>query len=153
MQIVSNGHVFDESTDWLEFLRTAANRPAAAHGLRDDVETSIALSALASECEGTPLEEAMADAALKLIESGTQTEMDAVRRLPYEKAPNAFNRLLRAVEAKPERFAHEGWRASAFWKLFQMKPDDQDLRSALSRQLKATPDDAQLKDLADQYLT
>jgi len=153
VQIVSNGQVFDESTDWLEFLRTAANRPAAARGLRDDVETPIAVSALASEFEGTQLEEALADAALKLIESGTQTEMDTVRRLPYDKAPNAFNRLLRALEKNPERFAHEGWRASLFWKLFQMNPGDQNLRSALSRQLKATPDDAQLKDLAEQYLS
>lgn len=142
--MISNRQLFDESTDWLAFLRSAANRPAAAHGLRDDLETPIALSALASDCEGTPLEEALADAALKLIESGTRLEMDTVRRLPYEKAPNAFDRLLRALETTPDRFAHEGWRASVFWKLFQMKPDDQHLRSALSRQL---------KDLAKQYLS
>lgn len=153
MQIVSNGHVFDESTDWLTFVRTAANRPAEAPGLRDDVETSVALSALASECEGTPLETAMADAALTLIEKGTPSEMDVVRRLPYEKAPDAFARLLRALENAPERFGRDGWRASAFWKLFQLRPRDNRLHAALRRQLQASPSDSQLKELADQYLT
>jgi hypothetical protein len=152
VQIESNGHVFDEKTDWLEFLRTAANRPAEATGLRDDVETSVALSALASEMAGTPLETAMADAALTLIEKGTPKEMDTVRRLPYEKAPNGFDRLLRALENTSARFGREGWRASAFWKLFQLRPTDGRLHAALKRQLQATPSDSQLQELADQYL-
>jgi hypothetical protein len=153
VQIVSNGHVFDERTDWLEFLRKAANRPAEAPGLRCEVETSVGLSALASEIAGTPLETAMADAALKLIEKGTPKEMDVVRRLPYEKAPNGFDRLLTALQKAPVRFAREGWLASAYWKLFQLRPRDVGLHAALRRQLQVSPSDLQLQELADQYLT
>lgn len=116
--------MFDESTDWLAYLQTAANRPAEAAGLRDDLETPVALSELATRYAATPIEIAIADAALTLIESGTAVEMDAVRRLPFERAPNGFDRLVTAIEREPERFARDGWDSYVLWKLTQLVPHD-----------------------------
>lgn len=116
--------MFDESTDWLAFLRTAANRPAEVASLRDDLETPMALSELATRYAGTPIEVAIADAALTLIESGTAAEMNAVRRLPFERAPNAFDRLATAMDCEPGRFAADGWSAYVLWKLAQLQPND-----------------------------
>lgn len=116
--------MFDESTDWLAYLRTAANGPAEVVGLRDDLETPVALSELATRYAGTPVEVAIADAALTLIESGTAVEMDAVRRLPFERATNAFDRLMHAIDREPERFARDGWDSYVLWKLTQLRPHD-----------------------------
>jgi len=88
---------FRDDEDWLAYLRDVIARPDA----HPDLGAPPGLSTLEAATRGTGHAERLADAALALLESGTDVERAAVQELALHAAPDAAPRL-RALLARPE---------------------------------------------------
>ncbi len=94
----TRGRAFADDEDWLAYLRDVIARPDA------HPEVSPAppgLSALEAAARGTPQATRLADAALSLLEHGTEAERAAVQGLALHDAPDAVPRL-RALLARAD---------------------------------------------------
>lgn len=92
------GRVFGDDEDWLAYLRDVIARPEAHPEVG---ATPSGLSALEAVAHGTDHAARLADAALSLLESGTDAERAAVQQLAVHEARDAAPRL-RALLARPE---------------------------------------------------
>jgi hypothetical protein len=80
------GAVFSERTDWRDLVRRPyifLYRP-----FERDLDAASALGALAEALRDTPMEVALGNAAIEVIEQGDEAAMDAVLSAGWEKAPN-----------------------------------------------------------------
>ena len=116
-----NGEYFYEPTDWVEFIKLAitgrAFYPAFGVNLKYDYDgPDRRLDDLYKALTGTGAEVDMADATLRIIETGTTTEMFDARLGPFEEAPNAFGRILALVRDEGARLRD----AKIFRKLFEV---------------------------------
>lgn len=97
------GEIFDERTDWIGYLRNAASDECCVHGLREDLDLRSGLGELYEALQGTPMQRAMAAAALTLLEVGTAKEQDLMYAIPFEESPGAKRRLLNLLEQSRHR--------------------------------------------------
>lgn len=100
------GAVFDERTDWRDVVRHPylfLYRP-----FERDLDAASALGALAEALRGTPLEVALGDAALEVIEQGDEIAMEAVFSTAWEKAPTPSDGSLRLSCASRAFFRTRG---------------------------------------------
>jgi hypothetical protein len=88
---------FGDDEDWLAYLRDVIARPDA----HPEVSAPSGLSTLEAAARGTGHAGQLADAALSLLEAGTDAERAAVQELALHAAPDAVPRL-RALLARPE---------------------------------------------------
>jgi hypothetical protein len=95
----TRGRVFEDDQDWLAYLRDVVARPAAHPEL--GAPTPSGLSTLEAAARGAGHAERLADAALALLERGTDAERAAVQALALHPAPDAVPRL-RALLARPD---------------------------------------------------
>lgn len=93
------GHAFSDDEDWLAYLRDAVARPDAHPELGAPVASG--LTELEVAARGTDHATRLAEAALLLLESGTDAERTAVLELAVHQAPDAAERL-RGLLARPE---------------------------------------------------
>ena len=128
------GAVFDESTDWFEFLRRAARGQPSAYGLARDLDTRAALGDLYEALQGTPMQSAMASTALTLFETGIREERDLMRAIPMEEAPGAKARLLRLLEQDHDRLTTRDV-TSVLHDLLEKNLGDPEVAAALQREL------------------
>jgi hypothetical protein len=94
----TRGRVFADDEDWLAYLRDAIARPEAHPEV---APAPSGLSALEAAARGTPQAARLADAALSLLERGTDAERAAVQELGVHAAPDAVPRL-RALLARSD---------------------------------------------------
>ena len=87
---------FRDDEDWLAYLRDVIARPDA----HPDLGAPSGLSTLEAAARGTGHAARLADAALSLLETGTDAERAAVQELALQAAPDAGPRL-RALLARP----------------------------------------------------
>lgn len=100
-RIEYRGRMFDDSTDWLDYLRDLARSPGRHGELRDDAPTTAsALTDVASTLQDTTLFDRFADAAISLIESGSSDEIEVVHALPVGDTGGRRRRLLAAVRRR-----------------------------------------------------
>src|SRR5688572_29006890 len=92
------GRVFADDEDWLAYLRDVVARPDAHPEVGAPAPSG--LSAIEAAARGTRQAARLADAALSLLEAGTDTERTAVLELAVHTAPDAAPRL-RALLARP----------------------------------------------------
>lgn len=131
------GRMYDEHTDFLSELREATrNAPVSGPSwLRSDLPLPWALTDWAQALKGTPMEQRLADAALKLIETGTVEQAEAVAGLPFELADNAIERVLEILRREPMRLGSDPRSIpSALWRLLQRAPSDPRVADAIRRE-------------------
>jgi hypothetical protein len=87
---------FNDDEDWLAYLRDVIARPDA----HPDLGAPSELSTLEAAARGTGHATRLADAALSILETGTDAERAAVQELALHAAPDAAPRL-RALLARP----------------------------------------------------
>lgn len=95
----TRGRAFADDEDWLAYLRDVAARPDAHPEL--GAPPPAGLSAIEAAAHGTGHAARLADAALLLLEAGTDAERTAVMELAVHAASDAAPRL-RALLARPE---------------------------------------------------
>jgi hypothetical protein len=111
-------------TDWVEHLRACVRDPAAHRELDpDNLQIDAGLSMMRGTLEGTPEAARMSDAALELLEHGTQGEQRALLSTSLGGAPELGRRVARIAR---------GW---------QNGPLDERIRTLLLRGLEAEPRD------------
>jgi hypothetical protein len=138
------GEVFDENTNWVRYLREAIQYEGAVPGLRDDLELRGGLGELYEALAGTPLQAAMASAALLLFEAGTRQERDIMRALPYEEALGAKERLRRLLEHDRDRLTQSDV-GGILYHLLEKNLGDPEVTAMLQRELERP--DSKLTDL------
>jgi hypothetical protein len=145
MKITHEGYEFDDKTDWAAYLDRAVQK-GVVWGLRDDLELSAGLSELAYALEqgAPPLLQAMADEALKIIETGDQHAVNTVRRINYEEAPNGYDRILRLVEHDHARLERLKLLSGVFHSALTKWTQDARIRKALADNIVRYPQDANL---------
>jgi len=94
----TRGQMFTDDEDWLAYLRDVIARPDA-HPEASGVPSGLA--ALEAAARGTGHAARLADAALSLLEVGTDAERAAVQELAVHAARDAVPRL-RALLARPD---------------------------------------------------
>lgn len=110
------GTTYDETTDW----RSLIEHPS--YGLERDLDLQSAFGALAEALRGTPMATGLADAALEVIERGTdEAVMDGVAAAGWEDAPGAFDRILGVLARRPRKLP-EKWVERLYGALFRLDP-------------------------------
>lgn len=115
----TRGRAFADDEDWIAYLRDVVARPDAHPELGAPAPSG--LSAIEAAARGTLHAERLADAALALLEAGTDAERATVLELSVHAAPAAALRL-RALLARPELPAPV--RARCASELLAASPDD-----------------------------
>jgi hypothetical protein len=95
----TRGRVFGDGEDLLAYLRDVVARPDAHPEVGSPAPSG--LEALEAEARASGQAARLADAALSLLETGTDAERAAVQELAVHAAPDAVPRL-RALLARPE---------------------------------------------------
>lgn len=136
------GVTYDANTDWRAFLRNVLSGGAYA-GLNIDRHVGLsvpnALGELSETLRGTPMEIGLANAALEVIEHGDEEERLIVESAGWEKAPNAFERMLALVEKVPPQLSPL-WTFKLFCAMFRLNPTDVRMLSALSNVVRTSSD-------------
>jgi hypothetical protein len=127
------GGIFHEKMDWFAFLLDVAHG-RSSHGLRPDLDIEAGLGELYEALQGTPMQSAMASAALRLFETGTHQERDMMRAIPFEEAPGAKERLLRLLEQDHDRLTTRDV-TSVLYDLLEKNPGDPEVKAMLQREL------------------
>jgi hypothetical protein len=124
------GTTFTDDTDWrglvrhpYGFLRGPFER---------DLDAASALGALAEALRGTSMESQLADAALEVIEQGSEPTMDSMVAAGWENAPNALERMLALVAATP-RTVSDVWLSRIYGALLRRAPTDPRVLDHLER--------------------
>jgi hypothetical protein len=145
------GAVFDEQTDWIRYLRRAIERDGDVEGIQDYLDLHFGLGELYEALQGTPMQTAMAAAALTLVESGTEEERERMRGLPYQRAPGARERLLRLVSQKYDELGSDFvW--GILYRLLEEHPGDRETIAMLQQELERPNCDPDYLDLAARHL-
>jgi hypothetical protein len=130
------GAAFDDSTDWVAWLRDVVRSPWRHAELRDDLEASAAVSELASRLPDAHAAR-LADAAIETLASGTDEERLIARRIPLRTASNARARLSRLVEQHGDALGAAKALAPVLQALAELGPVDGAVRDLLVRELDA----------------
>lgn len=146
------GRSYGDATDWGAVLREAAKYPAGPSWLRSDLDLASGLAELAEQFKGLPYEKGIAEAALSIIETGTNTERAAVWQLPWERATRAIERLLRIVESDRSRLVEVRGVANVLWRLLQVHPKDARVLAALQEESRINPSDPWVRDMLATHL-
>jgi hypothetical protein len=109
-----------------------------------------ALGELTERLRGTPMELALGDAALEIIEHCNEDEMEIVRSTPWAKAPNAFERMLGIVE-RPRQRLSDVWLVELYGELLRLRPTDPRLLEAFTRDASKRSAPTSLLSLAARY--
>lgn len=130
------GVVYDEHTNWREFLRHV---PARGLNVDRHVGLSVpdAIGELSEALRGTPMQVALADAALEVVENGPIDAMDLVESAGWEKAPNGFERML-AIVARSARRVSDLWVYRLYRAMFELAPNDHRLLATFTRDIQAS---------------
>jgi hypothetical protein len=145
------GAVFDEKTDWIRYLRSAVKRDGLVPGLRDDLDLHPGLGELYEALAGTPMQAAMASAALTLLEQGTPEERKMMHAIPYEEAPGGKERLLRLLVQGRDRLTQHDVGA-ILYNLLEKNLGDAEVAAALQRELERPDFDSSDLYLAARHL-
>jgi hypothetical protein len=143
---------FDDRTDWLEFLRRAGTHPESVPANRDCMSLDEALYRIYEALASTPLGPKLADAAMTLIETGQPEEVKIAESIPYEKAPQGFERLLRLLVHQRKRMQKLNMVYIVLFDALKIRPEDELARGLLLRELSEVPTDDGLLHLAASYL-
>jgi hypothetical protein len=138
------GETFDERTDWIGYLRNAAVDEYSVRGLRDDLSLRSGLGELYEALQGTPMQAAMASAAVFLLEMGTPEERHLMFAIPFEEAPGAKKRLLKLLEQSRVRLTASDI-TGILHRLLEENLGDPEVTSMLQRELERP--DSKVKDL------
>jgi hypothetical protein len=137
------GENFDEKTDWLTFLRDAA-QGRSTYGLAPDLDVHAGLGELYEALQGTSMQAAMASAALRLLETGDPKEQNMMYAIPFQRAPGAKQRLLKLLEQSRARLDSDDV-DTILHRLLEENLGDPDVTAALQRELERP--DSKLTDL------
>lgn len=140
------GREYSAKTDWVAELREAAKYPFGPSWLRPDLDVASGLAEMAEQL-GAPFDAAIAEAALKLVETGTEEERTAVWQLPWERATNAVGRLVHLVERDRSRLDAIRGVPNVLWRLLQRHGDDARVLAALKEEARVNPGNAWVNDM------
>jgi hypothetical protein len=128
------GALFGEDMDWLRYLRSAVKHDGNVRGLRDDLDLDAGLGELYEALAGTPMQAAMASAALTLVEQGTPEERKMMHGIPYEEAPEGKERLLKLLVHGRDRLNQYDV-GMILYNLLEKNLGDPEVAAALRREL------------------
>jgi hypothetical protein len=142
---LSDGHTFVEPDNWVEYLRNVVTErellPTFGINLKYDYAgVDRLIGELYDRLQGTGADVAMADAALRLLETGSPDEMYAARIAPFAAAPNAYDRLLKLVTDHRDRLVQARMLTSVLSELIRLRPDDPRGIGALTAEATRTAD-------------
>jgi hypothetical protein len=144
----SLGRTYGDETGWAAVLREALNYRFGPSWLRQDLDLASALADLAEQFRGTAAERAIAEASLEIIEQGDSDERAAVCQLPWERAPNAIERLLRLIDHDRARLDEVRGVPNVVWRLLQAFPGDPRVIAVLRSEASAPSADPWIADMA-----
>lgn len=124
-----DGSSFVEPSDWVDYLRRVvterASLPTSGINLKYDYAgTDRVVAELYERLRETGADVAMADAALRVLETGTPEEIYAARIAPFADAPHAYDRLLDLVTSHRERLIHARTLDNVLSEILKLRPDD-----------------------------
>jgi len=124
-----DGSTFVEPSDWVDYIRKVVTDqevlPSFGINLKYDYAgTDRLIAELYDRLRGTGADVAMADASLRVLETGTPEETYAARIAPFVEAPNAYDRLLRLVADHRDRLVRARMLTTVLAELLRLRPDD-----------------------------
>lgn len=134
------GVVYDEKTDWRAFLRDVlAGRAYEGLNIDPHVGESVpsALGELSEALHGTPMEIGLADAALDVIERGSEDDRLIVESAGWEKAPDGLERMLALVERTPRQLSPL-WTYKLYRAMFGLRPTHSRLLASFTKDVFAS---------------
>lgn len=146
------GRSYGDGTDWSAVFREAAKYPFGPSWLRSDLDIASGLADLVEQLKGTSAEQAIADAALAIVETGSSSERAAVWQLPWERGKDAVARLLKLIATDRGRLAEVRGVPNVLWRLLQAYPRDARVLAALRTEAATTSPDPWIVEMVAKHL-
>src|SRR5579871_2249785 len=134
------GGEFQAPRDWREYLRAvvADDRQLPMHGLNpnyDNVSNERLLGDLVDALEGTPEAAQIGDAALSLMEQGTDEELRLMYKSgAYDEAPHLVERVAELAERQRPKLERVGFYEAIVSAALRKAPDNERLRELVKRE-------------------